>query len=157
VFELIENYVAENSDINPDKILIGGCSAGGYMTMAMLFTHPDYFAAAFPISEAYYSQYVTDEEIERIKDCSIWFTNAKNDTINPDLATNALIERLEAAGASDIHHSEFEDVHDTSGRFTEEDGSAYQYNGHWSWIYFDNNECEENGVNEWEWLASKVQ
>ncbi len=156
LFELIDSYVRNNSAINPEKILIGGCSAGGYMTMAQIFEHPDYFAAAFPISEAYYSTYVTDEMINAVKDVPIWFTNAKNDSINPDLATNPLIERIVKAGNTDVHHSEFEDVHDTSGLYKNEDGSAYQYNGHWSWIYFDNNECTEGDLNEWEWLASKV-
>lgn len=156
LFELIDTYVKNNSAIDPGKILIGGCSAGGYMTMAQIFAHPDYFAAAFPISEAYYSNYVTDDMIAAIKDVPIWFTNAQNDSINPDLATKPLIERIKAAGNTDIHHSEFEDVHDTSGLYTNEDGSAYQYNGHWSWIYFDNNECTEGDLNEWEWLASKV-
>ena len=32
----------------------------------------------------------------------------------------------------------------------------YTYDGHWSWIYFDNNECyDENGVNAWQWLAKQ--
>lgn len=156
LFELIDTYVNSNPDIDPDKILIGGCSAGGYMTVAQIIAHPDYFAAAFPISQAYYSAYLTDEEIGCLGKTPIWFTNAKNDSINPDLATNAVIERLEASGAVEVHHSVFEDVHDTSGLYTNEDGSPYQYSGHFSWIYFDNNECEENGLNAWEWLASKV-
>ena len=156
LFELIDAYVTENEDIDPAKILIGGCSAGGYMTMAQIFAHPDYFAAAFPISEAYYSVYVPDEMVEAVKDVPIWFTNARNDSINPELATNPLFERIQAAGNEDIHHSEFEDVHDPSGLYFNEDGSPYQYNGHWSWIYFDNNECTENELNEWQWLADHV-
>ena len=52
----------------------------------------------------------------------------------------------------------FDDVHDTTGRFFNEDGTPYQYNGHWSWIYFDNNECyDENGVNAWQWLAKQIK
>ena len=42
-----------------------------------------------------------------------------------------------------------------TGRFKGADGQPHQYMGHWSWIYFDNNEnkCDECGLNEWEWLA----
>lgn len=40
--------------------------------------------------------------------------------------------------------------------YTAEDGSAYQYMGHWSWIYFFNNQCEENGVNMWKWMSSQL-
>ena len=39
-----------------------------------------------------------------------------------------------------VHMSVWADVHDTTGRFPNEDGIPYQYAGHWSWIYFDNNE-----------------
>lgn len=168
LFELIDSYVASNHDIDASRILIGGCSAGGYMTMAQLFEHPDYYAAAFTASEAYYSAYITDDMIESIKDVPIWFTNAATDSIDPALATNAIYDRLVAAGAPDVHHSYFDDVHDTSGRFFgttdnamalgDDENTPYEYNGHFSWIYFDNNECfDENGLNEWEWLGGFAQ
>lgn len=49
LFELIDSYVKENRDIDTNRIYIGGCSNGGYMTMEMLLHYPHYFAAAFPI------------------------------------------------------------------------------------------------------------
>ena len=43
-------------------------------------------------------------------------------------------------------------------KMTDEDGNPYQYSGHWSWIYFDNNECyDENGVNAWTWLGQQAK
>ncbi|MCB6567236.1 hypothetical protein LI169_19495, partial [Desulfovibrio desulfuricans] len=52
----------------------------------------------------------------------------------------------------------FDDVHDTTGRFSNEDGTPYQYDGHWSWTYFDNNECyDENGVNLWQWMSVQTK
>ena len=159
LFEMIDAYVKANDDIDPDRVIIGGCSNGGYMTMEMILKHPDYFAAAYPICEAYQDQYITDEQIEAIKDMPIWFTYAKNDgTVNPGLCSEATIERLLAAGATNVHVSAFEDVHDTTGRFTDAEGNPYQYDGHWSWTYFDNNECyDENGVNAWQWLAKQTK
>ena len=161
LFELIETYVKSNEDIDTNRIIIGGCSNGGYMTMEMILKHPDYFAAAYPICEAFQDQYISDEQIESIKDMPIWFTYAKTDrTVNPELCTEATVARLIEAGAKNIHVSAFEDVHDTTGRFTNADGTPYTYDGHWSWVYFDNNECyDENGVNAWQWLAkqNKVQ
>ena len=63
------------------------------------------------------------------------------------LMCRTTVARLLAAGANNIHVSVFDDVHDTTGRFSNEDGTPYQYDGHWSWTYFDNNECyDENGV-----------
>ena len=159
LMEFIKAYVAANDDIDPNKVIIGGCSNGGYMTMEMILANPDYFAAAFPICEAFQDQYITDEQINSIKDMGIWFTYAKNDpTVDPTKCSEPTIKRLLAAGAKNVHVSEFEDVHDTSGRFTDEDGNPYQYSGHWSWIYFDNNECyDENGVNAWTWLGQQAK
>ena len=42
LFELIETYVKSNEDIDTNRIIIGGCSNGGYMTMEMILKHPDY-------------------------------------------------------------------------------------------------------------------
>ena len=159
LMECIKAYVDSNDDIDTSRIYIGGCSNGGYMTMEMVLKHPTYFAAAFPICEAFQDQYITDDQINAIKDMPIWFTYAKNDgTVDPTLCVEPTVARLLAAGANNIHVSVFDDVHDTTGRFFNEDGTPYQYNGHWSWIYFDNNECyDENGVNAWQWLAKQIK
>ena len=153
--ELIDNYVAEHGDVDINRIIIGGCSNGGYMTMDMIFNYPDYFAAAYPICEAYMDAGITKEQLEAIKDLPIWFIYAENDTtVDPSTFEVPTIERLRSLGA-DVHTSVFADVHDTSGNYIGEDGSAYQFMGHWSWIYFFNNQCEEDGVNLWQWLAQQ--
>ncbi|MFQ6792875.1 MAG: prolyl oligopeptidase family serine peptidase [Thomasclavelia sp.] len=158
LFEMIEAYVADHPDIDPNRIIIGGCSNGGYMTMEMILAHPDYFAAAFPICEAFEDQYITDEQIESLVDLPIWFTYAENDdTVDPTKCAIPTIERLLKAGAKNVHVSVFEDVHDTTGRFVDEDGNPHQYSGHWSWIYFDNNECYEGELNAWQWLSKQVK
>lgn len=153
--ELIDKYVADNEDIDPDRIIIGGCSNGGYMTMNMILEYPDFFVAAYPICEAYLDAGITDEQLESIKDLPIWFVYAENDTtVDPTVYEAPTIARLEAIGA-DVHSSVFPNVVDTSGLYTNADGTAYEYMGHWSWIYFFNNECEEDGVNMWEWMAEQ--
>ena len=152
---LIDQYIAENDGIDTNRIYIGGCSNGGFMTMDMILNYPDFFAAAFPICEAYMDSGITDSQLKGIKDLPVWFIYASNDdTVVPDNFEIPTIKRLEAMGAN-VHKSVFDDVHDNSGRFTGDDGKAYQYMGHWSWIYFFNNECEENGVNMWNWLAEQ--
>ena len=158
LFNLIDTYVKNNPDVDTNRIYIGGCSNGGYMTMEMILKHPDYFAAAFPICEAYQDQYITDEQIQAIKDLPIWFTYAKTDTtVDYTLCTEPTVKRLLAAGAKNIHVSAFDDVHDTSGLYTKEDGTPYEYNGHWSWIYWDNNECYDGNINAWEWLGKQAK
>ena len=151
--ELIDYYVASNPAIDTDRIYVGGCSNGGYMTMNLVFTYPDYFAAAFPICEAYLDEGITDEQLASICDLPLWFVYAENDTVvPPDRYEIPTIERLRAMGA-DVHTSVFSGVYDTTGLYSDEDGMPYQYIGHWSWLYFFNNQCEENGVGLWEWLA----
>lgn len=155
LMELIEGYVAENQNIDPDRIYVGGCSNGGYMTMDLILNYPEYFAAAFPICESYQDAGITDQQLESIKDLPIWFVYTENDeTVDPQKHEIPTINRLKSIG-SDVRVSVFEDVHDTSETYTEEDGNPYQYNGHWSWIYFFNNECEDGDVNMWQWLSEQ--
>ncbi len=167
LWQLITNYVDANPDIDKNRILIGGCSNGGYMTMNMVLLHPDYFAAAYPCCEAYADQYITDDQLNAIKNVPMWFTHAKDDTtVIPDDFTVATYNRLVAAGAKDVHFTFWDDVRDTSGLYKNEDGSAYSYMGHYSWIYLLNNECAKdlsgqnvqlNGkdVTLWQWLAAQ--
>ncbi len=156
LMELIQSYVNSNADIDKDRVYIGGCSNGGYMTMNMIMNYPDYFAAAYPICEAYTDEWITDEMLKGILDLPIWFTHAANDpTVNPQSHTVATVDRLRTMGAANVHFSYFDDVHDTSGEYTGADGAPYQYNGHWSWIYTLKNECTEDGVSIMEWLSKQ--
>ena len=139
---LIQDYVARHSDIDPDRIYVGGCSNGGYMTLKLLLQHPDYFAAAFPSALAYQSQYVTDEQLERIKNIPTWFVHSKDDSVTvADNTVIPLYERLKAAGAENVYLSLYEHVVDITGFFG---GDDFHYPGHWSWIYCHANECRRN-------------
>lgn len=142
LMELIESYVDAHENIDKDRIIIGGCSNGGYMTMNMLINYPDYFAAGFPICEAYSDEYITDEQIESIKDIPIWFTHSAADPlVVPDQTTVPTYNRLLAAGAENDHFTYWTDVHDTTGRFTDENGNPYVVYGHASWAYMFDNLC----------------
>lgn len=153
--ELIDDFVAKNPRIDPNRIIIGGCSNGGYMTMNMVMQYPDYFAAAYPICEAYRDAGITDAQLAAIKHLPIWFIYAENDTVVlPDDFEKPTIARLKAIGA-DVHTSIFADVHDTTGLYKGADGKPYQYQGHWSWTYFFRNECTDDvtGENMWDWMS----
>ena len=69
------------------------------------------------------------------------------------------MERLKSAGASNLYVYAPEDVHDTSEMIETEDGAAYQYAGHWSWIYFFNNEAADNesGLSAWDFIANHAK
>lgn len=168
---LIESYVTSHPEIDKRRIYLGGCSNGGYMTMNLITEYPEYFAAAFPVCEAYSDSWLTEEKLAKILDMPIWFTHAKTDGVVPiykgtmDYATmtfqfesdeneknielndfsNAAYTRLFEAGAKNVHYSLWENVVDTSGKYykTGSTTEPYEYNGHWSWIYTLNNECKE--------------
>lgn len=153
--ELIRDYVAAHPGVDRDRIYLCGCSNGGYMTMNLILDDPTYFAAAVPICEAYNDAGITDGQLQGIKDTPVWFVYAKNDpVVNPEVYEIPTIRRLKEIGA-DVHASIFEDVHDMTGLYQGPDGQPYQYSGHWSWLYFFNDQCEENGVNLWQWMASQ--
>ena len=155
LFSLIDAYVRMHEDIDPERIIIGGCSNGGYMTMKMVLDHPDYFYKAYPICEAYYDVAISDEMLEAVKESgtSFWFTYSENDTtVPPEKTAVPTVERMKEMGI-EVHESVYPDVHDTTGRFYDDHGNPYDYIGHWSWLYFFNNENNSDGLNEWEWLA----
>lgn len=142
LMNLIEKYVEANPGIDRNRIYIGGCSNGGFMTVRMLLSYPDYFAAAFPVCHGMTYSYLTDEDIEILKNQSIWFVAAATDfTLPAPTYTLALYDRLVKEGAENVHLSYPKKVVDKSGRYRDENGNPYEYNGHWSWIYVYNNEA----------------
>jgi predicted alpha/beta superfamily hydrolase len=181
---LIDEYVSKNPSIDKKRIYIGGCSNGGYMTMNMITSYPDYFAAAYPICEAYMDRWLSDAAVKSIKDMPIWFTHSKSDgTVSiykgeMDKTTylykltldskgkataindfsNAAYKRLKKAGAKNVHYSLFENVVDRTGLYFKA-GKPYEYNGHYSWIYALNNECIDkiNGkaTSLFEWMSKQ--
>ena len=127
---------------------------GGYMTMNMILNYPKFFSAAYFAAEAFQDQYISDEQIESIKNIPIWFIHAENDgTVNVSKTTNATFERLKKANAPDIHYSYYIDVLDTSRVYDYVLGSQYKYDAHWSWVYLFNDECNDNGETVFTWLS----
>ena len=138
---LIDDYVAAHPAIDTQRIYLGGCSNGGYMVMHLLIQYPDYFAAAFPVCEAYPDEAITEADCLNLAQIPIWFTHAKNDPIIPfEEVVWPTYKRLMAHQVSKTYCSFLDEVCDASGQFTNEDGTPYTYNGHWSWIYALNNQ-----------------
>ncbi|MCQ2236318.1 MAG: prolyl oligopeptidase family serine peptidase [Bacteroidales bacterium] len=129
----IDNYVTNvNPDVDRNRIYIGGCSNGGYMTMNMLIRHPHFFAAAYPTCEAYKSEFISDIQIASLANENIWFVQSFDDTtVDPKSFAMPTYERLIAAGAKNVWLSMFECVngHDFPGT---------KLFGHFSWCYLFN-------------------
>lgn len=134
---LIRDYVKSNPKIDAGRIYVGGCSNGGYMALKLILLYPDYFAAGYISSLAYQSQYITDQEISKIKKVPVWFVHSKDDaTTVADQTVVPVYKRLIAAGAKNVHFTFYDHVYDVTGFFG---GKGYQYNGHWSWVYLHKN------------------
>jgi predicted esterase len=163
---LIRDFVSSHPDIDPNRVYVGGCSNGGYMSLKLMLMHPDYFAAGFISSLAYKAQYLSDAQIKSIARLPIWFVHSADDrTTMPEETVLPVYRRLEAAGAGDVHLSYYDHVVDITGFFG---GDDYRYNGHWSWIYLHANACrldfdgrpvtiDGRPVSIMEWLSSQVK
>lgn len=152
---LIEEYIDKNP-IDTDRIYLGGGSNGGYMTMNLLLENPELFTAAFPICQAYASEWVSDEKLERIKEIPIWFIHGENDpVVSFEKTAKSIAERLNHLGAKEIKVTTFENIVDTSGKYKTKDNKSYKYNDHWSWIYVYNDEVKDQDISLFEWLASR--
>ncbi|MBR4164106.1 MAG: prolyl oligopeptidase family serine peptidase, partial [Solobacterium sp.] len=139
--------------VNAKKTVLAGCSNGGYMTMVMAMHHPEMFDAYVPICEAVNDKYISDEQIEELKKLPIYFVYSKDDTtFVPENYEIPTIERLLKAGAENVYVSTTDHVIDTSGLYINKDGTPYKYAGHWSWIYFFNNECDADGLKAWDFV-----
>lgn len=164
LMELIKNYVSSNPKIDTDRIYVGGCSNGGYMALKLIILYPDYFAAGYISALAYQNQYITNEQVEKIKDVPIWFVHSKDDgTTVPEKTVVPLYKRLIGAGSKNVHFSFYDHVTDITGFFG---GANYYYNGHWSWIYSHANHAKfdfdggpvllnNRPVTIMEWLAAQ--
>lgn len=173
VTEMLLNFLDKHPEVDRKRIYVGGCSAGGYMTMNMMIQHPELFAAAFPTCEYYLDSKISKEQIKELAKKPLWFTYAENDeTVKPKNNSIPTIKRLKEAGAKNLRVTVFPNVVDTSGKILKnrrakegdkDYGLPYEYDGHSSWIYVLNDQCRdesdksgESGRNLslFEWLNS---
>ena len=108
------------------------------MTMEMAVTYGDFFRAFYPCCEAYSDSFLTDDDVNKLKDLPMWFIHAANDTtVDPSSFVLPTYRRLMGAGAKDIHLSYFVDVRGTQGN-----PAGNNYMGHYSWIYIFRDEVQ---------------
>ena len=156
--EALEEFIdAYAEQVGAEKVVLAGCSNGGFMTLWMALHRPERYAGIVPICEAIPDGAISDEQIEGIKDLPMYFVWSDDDTtVDPTTHEIPTTNRLKDAGASNLHISTTEHVIDTSGAFDYlNDGNPYEYAGHWSWIYFDNDECEgdDDGLKAFQFVA----
>lgn len=128
----IDEFVNQHPDIDRNRIYLGGCSNGGFMTMHMLIRNPKYFAAAYPTCEAYMDEYISDREINILAEENIWFVQSYDDTtVDPKTHCIPTFQRLVKAGAKNVWMSMFESVEGI-------DNPGQKLFGHFAWCYLFN-------------------
>ena len=159
------NEVIKAKNIDPEKVYISGCSAGGYMTTRMLIAYPDLFKAAMiscpalDVATERGGETPTDAELSSLKnsDTAIWLVQGETDSSvkTEDCSVrlfNILTETVEVQSETGEKSNKLEFAEDYN-----QDGinSLVQYNDHWSWIYtLNNNPKDKNGVSIMNWAAS---
>ena len=165
ITQMLYNFLEKHPEIDRNRIYVGGCSAGGYMTMNMMIQHPEIFAAAFPTCEYYLDNKISKKQIKQLAEKPLWFTYAENDpTVKPNDNCIPTINRLRDAGAKNLKVSVFPNVIDLSGKYLMDRtakpgdttfGLPYEYDGHYSWIYVLNDQCKDGNENLFDWLSKQ--
>lgn len=160
IFQLIDKLVAENPDIDTDRIYIGGLSMGGYMAWNMIRADKDYFAGAIMSAAAFCP---TEEEAQLLKDVPMWIVCSSEDAVcTPQNYTEKSYNMMVAAGAENIHFTMYGPTTegDITGPFV---WDGVRYSGHdGGWIPVYNNDptyVDDNGntVTIFEWLSMQVK
>lgn len=165
---LIDEFVAAHADIDPDRVVVGGLSNGGFMTLRMLIDYPGYFSAGVGSCAPLYEEAQTPEVVAAIAKTPLWLVQSKDDFIVDATQTVfPLYGKLVAAGA-DVHLTCYEHVFDMTGQYKDANGNPRRNFGHGVWIHVFNDFCntELDGRNVlvdgrpvtiWEWAALQVR
>lgn len=153
--ELLERYIEDHPNVDRGRVFIGGCSNGGFMTVRMILTRPELFAAAFPVCQAYKPEWISDGQVEKIAHLPIWQVHARNDEVVPFAFAEDLHGRLIKAGGKDVRYTWYDTVEDVSGLWVDDGGKSWEYNGHFCWVHVFNGDVLCEGVSLFEWLGSK--
>ena len=141
--EIIGDLVRRQA-IDRRRILVAGCSNGGYMSIEMTTVYPELFAASVPVCGVVAPfrpgspPLVPDDKLVRISTPTWLVASLDDDTVNPQQNT---------IHAHDlIPHSRIT-LYDHVIR------NGHQFPGHWSWIYVARNDPSINGQHIWQWMA----
>lgn len=160
---LIDEFVAAHAGrIDPARIVVGGLSNGGFMTLRMCRDYPGFFAAGLPCCAPWFN--TTAEDVAALAQTPLWFAHSKGDElVDPHETVLPLYHALDDAGAT-VHLTYFDHVEDLTGVYREPDGSPKKTFNHGVWINVFNDFCrtELDGTNVmldgepvgmWEWAA----
>lgn len=145
VNNLIDVIIAENPDIDTNRIYVGGLSMGGYMASRVILSRPEKYAAAFLCAQAYA---MTEQDAEKLKDLPVWVSCSEADgTCRMDPYTYASYVKLVQAGNKDAKCAVMEsNEQDATSRFRFYDNSENDFT-----LYYPSQEHENNIKGQFVW------
>ncbi|HIZ45778.1 MAG TPA: prolyl oligopeptidase family serine peptidase [Candidatus Olsenella pullistercoris] len=165
--ELIDEFVAAHADrVDPGRIVIGGLSNGGFMTVRMCLDYPGFFSAGIAVCAPFYEENQTPEAVTALAKTPLWFVHSKGDElVDPTQTSLPLYRRLREAGA-ETHFTYFDHVEDLTGVYREPDGRPLRTFNHGVWTHVYNDFCRTDldgtnvivdgePVGAWEWAADR--
>lgn len=145
IHEIIHD-VLRTHPVDPRRVLVAGCSNGGYMSLKMTTVYPRTFAASVPVCGVVAARkagdppLVPDAELTAISTPTWLVASLDDDTVDPRANTvhaHELIPRSEVT------------LYDQVVR------NGHRFPGHWSWIYVARNDPSTGGTHVWQWMAAK--
>lgn len=143
IHEIIRDVVRRR-DVDTDRIVVTGCSNGGYMSIKMTTVYPTTFAASVPICgvvaprQAGDPPLVPDAELAAIS-TPTWLVTSRDDTTVDPIANTVHANELIPGSLMTLYDNVT--------------WNGYRFPGHWSWIYVARNDPSIGGTHIWEWMA----
>ncbi|MBS5521866.1 MAG: hypothetical protein KHX56_06300 [Clostridiales bacterium] len=164
----IDEFIQKHKEfVDLSRIYLGGCSNGGFMTVRMAICYPGFFAAIFPVCEAFFEENLTPEYIQRLKNTPCWLVHAKGDgLVDPKQTALPLYKKLKAAGAGNVHLTYFDNMDNESRQFWKDEKLTPHAFDHGVWVRVYNDACKNDfdggpvlwkgkAVTLFEWLGSQ--
>ena len=127
--------------VDMSRIYLGGCSNGGFMTVRRAIDYPDFFAAIFPVCEAFFEENLTPEVIKNLKEIPCWLVHARGDAlVDPEITAVPLYKKLLEAGAKNVHFTYFDSMDDELARFWKVSLPPHAFD-HGVWVKVYNDQC----------------
>ncbi|MCR6487373.1 prolyl oligopeptidase family serine peptidase [Amycolatopsis sp. OK19-0408] len=144
IHEIIRD-VRRTHPVDPDRVLVAGCSNGGYMSLKMTTVYPDAFAASVPICGVVAGRadgdppLIPDAELAAIGTPTWLVASLDDDTVDTRVNTVHAHERIPGSKMT---------LYDEVVRH------GHRFPGHASWIYVARNDPSAGGVHIWQWMAA---
>jgi predicted esterase len=138
--------VLRTHPVDPGRVLVAGCSNGGYMRLKMTTVYPRTFAASVPICgvvagrKAGDPPLLPDAELTAIGTPTWLVASLDDDTVDPRANTIHAHELIPRSQVTLYDHV----IRD-----------GHRFPGHWSWIYVARNDPSLGRTHIWQWMAGK--